>query len=332
MFGMQSRARHVLVPLASLVLLTHTSWLMADTSPQEKARAEALFDQSITLMKAGSFADACPKLAESQRIDPAVGTLLYLGDCLDKTGHVAAAWATFREANALARTQNQTQRADLARDRAASLEKKLPYLRFDGSSASNVTELTLDGTQIGRATWTDEMPVDPGDHAVEVSAKGFVKQTLTVHVGPAEHRAVTLPVLAKEPAAAKPAPEPTPDTTPKPAVITPTPDRANTGQWRRPASYALGGAGVVGVAIGSAFGVTAFSKWDSAKPLCPNDHCTHEGAGYASDARSASTVSTVAFTAGIVLIAAGAYLFFTSPPRAGNAGTTSINTPFMGVF
>ena len=55
-------------------------------SSSDKAAAEALFDQGVRLMKQNSFSDACPKLEESERIDPAVGTLLYLGECYERVG------------------------------------------------------------------------------------------------------------------------------------------------------------------------------------------------------------------------------------------------------
>src|SRR6187200_393022 len=68
----------------------------------EKATAEALFDEALRLMHAGSFAEACPKFEVSQRIEAAVGTMLYLAECYEKIGRTASSWATFREAASLA--------------------------------------------------------------------------------------------------------------------------------------------------------------------------------------------------------------------------------------
>jgi hypothetical protein len=70
-----------LAPACCLLLQTLSA--AGQTGASDKAAAEALFDQGVRLMKQNSFAEACPKLEESDRIDPAVGTLLYLGECYD---------------------------------------------------------------------------------------------------------------------------------------------------------------------------------------------------------------------------------------------------------
>src|SRR6266481_6114613 len=72
-------------------------------TPSESAAAQALFDKARQLMAAGKYTLACPKLEESQRLDPSTGTLLNLGSCYEHEGRIAAAWTKFLEAEASAR-------------------------------------------------------------------------------------------------------------------------------------------------------------------------------------------------------------------------------------
>lgn len=292
---------------------------LADAGGQDKALAESLFDQSIALMKAGSWREACPKLAESQRLDPAPGTLLYLGDCYEKTGKVATAWATFREAAAAAQASGQGQRAELAKTRAATLEPRLPHLHLELAPDSNVEEVRLDGTALGRALWTSDLPIDPGDHVIVASAKEHKPRTVTFQAEVSKVANVAVELLEADATEAKAPPHPT--LTPTPTFEPPagSPDRP-TASWRRPAGLIVAGVGVVGLGVGTAFGLTSFSKWGDAEKLCPNDRCTHEGSALADDARSAAAASTIAFTVGLVLVAAGGLLYFTSPKSKLRAG------------
>jgi serine/threonine-protein kinase len=68
-----------LVTIAPACSLWLATGIASAQSAADKAAAEALFDHGVRLMKQNNFAEACPKLEESDRIDPAVGTLLYLG-------------------------------------------------------------------------------------------------------------------------------------------------------------------------------------------------------------------------------------------------------------
>jgi hypothetical protein len=92
--------------------------------------------------------------------------------------------------------------------------------------------------------------------------------------------------------------------------------QTSTFPWR-PVGLGLAGVGVVGVAIGAIFGLSALSKADDLKTTCPNDVCPDEGGPtLRDDAASAATASTILFTGGLVLVAGGAALFFLAPKTA----------------
>src|SRR5262245_35365409 len=90
----------------------------AQSTAGDKAMAESLFDRGLQLMRDGKYPEACSQLEQSQSIERGIGTLLYLGECYEKLGRTASAWATFREASSAARAEGQADRAKVGSTRA----------------------------------------------------------------------------------------------------------------------------------------------------------------------------------------------------------------------
>jgi Flp pilus assembly protein TadD len=107
--------KRVAAPLALLVALASARTSLAQTSATDKAAVRALFDEGKRLMDAGQFAQACPKFADSEKLDPDVGTLLDLGVCYEKNGQTASAWATYKEAASAAANAGEAAREKYAR-------------------------------------------------------------------------------------------------------------------------------------------------------------------------------------------------------------------------
>src|SRR6185503_16570996 len=90
--------------------------------------AEALFEEGRKLLAAGEVRAACPKFAESYRLDTALGALLNLSTCHEREGRTATAWSEFRQAETEAASLRDEARRKLAADHAAALEPKLARL------------------------------------------------------------------------------------------------------------------------------------------------------------------------------------------------------------
>src|SRR3954471_558336 len=83
-----------------------------------KASAEALFNEGRRLVQVGQLAQACQKFAASEKLEPAVGTLLNLASCNERQGRIASAWANYRDAAGLAKGRGENDRQDFAAKRA----------------------------------------------------------------------------------------------------------------------------------------------------------------------------------------------------------------------
>ena len=95
---------------------------------ERAAAAQALFDEAMRLMKAEQTAAACPKLEESQRLDPGMGTEFRLAECYEKVGKLASAWAKFVSVADSAAVARLSERETVARQRAQALVPRLSKL------------------------------------------------------------------------------------------------------------------------------------------------------------------------------------------------------------
>jgi hypothetical protein len=291
-------------------------------SAEDKAAADAAFDQGKRLMAARSYAEACQKFSESLRRDPGIGTMLGLADCFEKNGQTASAWAQFREAAATAASKSDG-REKVARENVERLTPLLSKLAVHVPVAADVNGLTVkrDGVEVNRAIWDTEIPVDPGVHTVTAVAPGKKEWQASITIAAAARtETVTIPKL-------EPAPEP--PIAAAPAVISPgassiapeaPPSDPNAGRTQRYIGLGVGAAGVVGIAVGSIFGLGAKSKLDdsNADNHCDaSDACDATGKGLRDDAQSAATVSTIAFIAGAAAVAGGVVLYLTAPKPHG---------------
>jgi hypothetical protein len=279
----------------------------AEPTDQDKALATTLFVEAKQLLADGKVADACRKLEESRRLDPLPGTVLNLAVCHEREGLTASAWAEFRDARVMAQRDHRDDRVELADQHLKDLEPRLSWLVIVVPTDSDAPglEIARDGTVLGRAAWGTRIPVDPGEHVVAASARGKKTARMTVKiVGDGAAETVTIPPLEDEPIVATPPPPPI--VLPPADVTPPTPSGLST---RRTFALVAAGVGVVGVGLGTYFGIRAISKHNDDDATCKTDPCP-TARSLNDDAKSAADVSTISFAVGLVGLAAGAFLWF----------------------
>ncbi|HEY8074212.1 MAG TPA: hypothetical protein VIF62_08885 [Labilithrix sp.] len=302
------KGRLIACVLVAAALTAHAA-RAADPNEGGAAAAEQLFQEGRKAADAHRYADACPKFLASQKLSPAVGTLLNLADCYEKNNQLASAWARFHEAIALAQRLNRPDRERTARERADKLEPRLIKLTIV-SKTPNV-DVHLDGNAIDPAVLGTPLPVDAGKHTLDATAKG--KKTYTTSVDVTERNrapSVEIPLLEDESQPATPTPGVTP--TPKEPDKLPT-EETNDGGTQRILGIVAIGVGVVGVGVGTFFGLRTGSQWNDAKAHCSGFDCDATGVDLAGQAQTSGNVSTVAFIVGGVFAAGGLALYFTAP-------------------
>jgi hypothetical protein len=288
----------------------------ADDAPDQKATAQLLFEQGRSAVEQGRFAEACPKFAESQRLDPGIGTQLWLADCYENNGQTASAWATFKEAAAAAALRHD-KREEVARQGASALEPKLSRLMIvvPEATALQGLEVRRDGIALGALEWGAAIPVDPGVHAIAVGAPGRKSWSTTVEL-PAKPDTLQVTIPALELAApAAPASSASGGPAAGPQRETPAPSSPPPSNRWRTIGLVTGGVGLVGLGVGAVLSLVAKSAYDDSNAgHCRADNaCDPTGLQDRSRGFGLATGATVALVAGAAAVVGGAVLYFTAP-------------------
>ena len=323
--------------LACAILGLAFSAREARAQTAERNAAVALFDEAESLMSARKYSEACPKYAESYRLDPQLGALLHLADCYEQNQKLASAWATFKDAADIAERRGD-ERLKHARERVRALEPRLSRLRIVVPEDAAVPELevTRDGIALGPALWGSAMPVDQGEHSVRASAPGKTPWTGKVAVqSEGKTESIAVPTLAAAASSEAEVPEQpvrvTPNAPASPAAET------GSGSLQPVLGYTSIGLGAVGLGVGIVFMVKRGNRLDERDGLCPGDRCANEHEitrvnDLTDDAEKAATIGTIGLVAGGVLAAGGVVLVLTSPSASQKVALTpALGPSFRGV-
>jgi hypothetical protein len=278
--------------------------------------AESAFLEGVRLMKQGDWPEAAQRFAESERLDPASGTLLNLAYCRTQLGKTASAWLTYRQAIALAERTGKPAHAQLAREQGEKLETALPKLRFAlVGEAGRVTRLRLDDEEMAQDSWSLSVPVDPGQHRIVAVFDSGESWETVVLAQPGQQSVVEVKVpqtaAPAAPAVAQ-APSAPPAVTEPPAPVSSsksTPEAAAA----RPSGWALGLglAGAGAVVGGSALFASARLSYDAARKHCSAENvCESPFYDREQSADSRAKLSFVLAGSGALLLGVAAVLYF----------------------
>ncbi len=272
----------------------------------ESERAERLFIEASALVEKGDFGPACPKLEESQRLDPAIGTQFNLALCYEKVGRLGSAWRNYRAVERLAHSTGKKGREDASREKADEIGRRAAHLTI--ATVNEDASVRVDGELVAREQWAF-YAVDAGEHAIEVTAPAK-KGWKTRAVAPADKAAevvVTIPKL--EMAAGK-------------SIVV---ERSNGKQvW----GFVLGGIGIVGLGAAVTTGILALDDKSTADRQC-RPTCDEEGRSAVARGKTLLPINAIACGVAVFGLGAGSYLLLTSKTSARTAILTPLVTSEM---
>lgn len=319
----------VLLAVAGVLTLSSPHDACAEPSADEKASASVLFQEGRRLMAEGRTAEACPKLEESQRLDPGGGTLLNLALCHELDGRLMRAWNEFKEAASVARRDGRRDRESEAESHISSIEPRLSRLTIVVPAGTRIEGLVVerDGHEVGPGAWSTGIPVDGGVHVVRATAPGREPFITIVEIGrESDHHTVEIPVLAtpvvvvSQPRVASPA---LPLESPPPRTRTFTPSRL---RW---AGIGSASAGVLMLATSGYVLASALEAKQSSNSECFVDGCTEIGLQKRRDAVSRGNTATILGIGGALLVGAGVTFLYLAhrSTQTTKVGATSRSSP-----
>ncbi len=304
-------------------------------SPDQRARAQELFEKALAAAEKGDFATACPRFRASQEADPKTSTLLNLGNCYEQNKQLASAWGAFKEASVRAAAASRADWAKMADAHIADLEPKLAHISVLVPKAADAPGLVVmrDGVNVLAGERGVPIPVDAGEHELTATAVGKVIWSTKIQIVDAQDATITVPNLQDLP---KPPPPP--------VVVVPPPGNAREGMkpealpsyWSTWCVVGAGasGAGVATMVIGTVVGMVAKSNYDDAKKPCTHGVCpatAPDSVRRANDAINTAGVATGIFIGGAALTAAGAAIFFLATTLDGKTGQVQIAPSVVGM-
>lgn len=264
-----------------------------DKPPSNEARADELFKRAEHAFDTGDYARACADFSESLKLGPKLGTLLNLALCHETVGKLVTAWSEFSHAAAWAAQNNQRDRLDFATKHVRALEPKLPRVVLQLPPDRAIEALDLDGEPVPEQRWYLPLYLDPGEHRIAVFVPGKQRTATAFRVTNAPGDQLVL----------VPSPPDEPGATTKKAAPPPPVRKDDT------LAYVGLGAGAVGFAVGTAFGLLAATGNESA-------------------AGGRAAVATVSFVVGAASAGAGGYVLWSNHRSRGVASAGGIAVTF----
>jgi hypothetical protein len=310
------------VTICGALLVAPASLHAQQADDGSRAAARSLGTSGVEAFQRGDYQGASDKLEKAYRVlrVPSIG--LWSARALVKLGQLVHGSERYREVTQLENTAGQVTIQKQAQADAATelnaLTPRLPSVLIEVEGGTAGLILSIDGATISSDLIGERRPVDPGPHVIG-ARRGEQHANAEVKLAEGESKTVSLHF------AAAPLTAPVAQSAPARSAL-PSSDASSDGTGgsglgtQRKLALVAGGVGVVGIALGTVFGLKAKSKNDLAKQHCAGSSCTdQDGVTFSNEAANAGNLSTVAFIVGAVGVAGGAALWLSAPSAAPTA-------------
>jgi hypothetical protein len=272
------------------------------TSKQRKAKAQKLVSQGVAAANQGIFTDALESFEQAYELYPSPKILINIGTSLRHLGRNAEAARIYELY--LQDPDADPKRAKEVRRLITTIDELVGLVELDIDAPDDEFEVRLDGKLVEQEKLGEPLRVDPGEHTVVVTIGEHPTDARNVTVEAGSHIELHFEPQAMPRAGAS---EEEKDTAAMQGV-----------------GYALGGAGLLGVLIGTISGAVAISTDSAADDECNTagnqpQLCDADAVELAEDARGQATLSTVAFVLGGAFLGAGAIVLVLADDEADGA-------------
>ena len=329
-------ARRSLSAVVVLAPLLAAAPSFAEENAEQVAAARALGTEGVKLAEAGDCTNAVDKLSRAESLHHAPTTLERLGECHIALGRLVLGTEELQQVIREPLPPNApaafTQAQERARTAASAAQPRIAKLKIHVDHPAGVKpEVKVDAENVLDAMLDFDRPTDPGTHKVTATAPGMRPAETTVTLKDGEAGAASLKLEADPNAVVAPpvvAPVPTTAPAPAPAPASTEASAASSGGHGKVPAYVVLGIGVVGLGVGTVFGLGALSTKSTLDSACnANKGCPSSSQSDIDSLGSKATLSTIGFGVGIVGIAVGGWLFFTATDAPPAASAASVSPP-----
>jgi hypothetical protein len=299
-----------------LLGLTLTTGVAAqDVDEATLASARTLGYEGVEHFQRGDYSGAAERLDRAYQVVRAPSLGLWSARALVKVGRLVEASARSLEVTRLEvqsgdKAVQRKAQADAESEREALLPK-IPsvVVQVEGAARAEV-KVSIDGVAVPSALIGVKRLVNPGTHRIQASfGVELAGESVTLKEGESKVVSLRFPTGGASTAPSSPVDGVAADA----SADTDSTSGPGLGTQRVLALVA-GGIGVVGVGVGTVFGLQAKSHHDEAKKYCKGAVCTDpRGVSAGDDARTSGNVSTIAMIIGAVGVAGGVTLWLTAP-------------------